>query len=72
MVLAGLQLMRGKRTLRRQTKRTDLGSECGRGTDFTTGRTEVDDLDLGGIEFGSCSCLARLSQPIRGMILTHG
>lgn len=43
----------GKRTLWRQTERTDLGGECGRGTDFTTSRTEVDDLNLGGIEFGS-------------------
>ena len=43
----------GKRTLGRKTKRTNLGRECGRGTDFTTRRTEVDDLDLGGIELGS-------------------
>ena len=43
------------RTLGRETERTDLGGERGGGTDFTTGRTEVDDLDLGGIELGSCS-----------------
>jgi len=43
------------RTLGRETERTDLGGESGRGTDFTTGRTEVDHLDLGGIELGSCS-----------------
>jgi hypothetical protein len=62
----------GVRTLGRETERTDLGGESGGGTDFTTGRTEVDDLDLGGIELGSCRSLARLSQPIRRTILTHG
>jgi hypothetical protein len=45
----------GIRTLGRETERTDLGGKGGGGTDFTTGRTEVDDLDLGGIELGSCS-----------------
>jgi len=58
--------------LGRKTKRTNLGRECGRGTDFTTRRTEVDDLDLGGIELGSWVELAWLSQPIRMTILTHG
>jgi hypothetical protein len=43
----------GRHTLRRETKRTDLGGERGRGTDFTTSGTKVDDLDLGGIELGS-------------------
>lgn len=40
-------------TLGRETERTDLGSERGRGTDFTTRRTEVDNLNLGGIDLGS-------------------
>ena len=52
---SALAWVRGVRTLGRETERTDLGSEGGGGTDFTTGRTEVDDLDLGGIELGSCS-----------------
>lgn len=43
----------GGRTLWRQTEGTDLGGECGGGTDFTTSRTEVDDLNLGGIELRS-------------------
>jgi hypothetical protein len=63
----------GEHTLRRETERTDLGRKCGRGSDFTTRRTEVDDLDLAGIELGSFCALARLSQPsTRRMILTHG
>lgn len=37
-----------------ETKRTDLRGEGGRGTDFTTSGPKVDDLDLGGIELGSC------------------
>lgn len=41
--------------LGRQTQRTDLGSEGGRGTNFTTGGAKVDDLDLIGIELGSCT-----------------
>ena len=51
---------REKRTLGRKTKGTDLGSERRRGTDFTTSGSQVDDLNLGGIEFGSCACLAGL------------
>jgi hypothetical protein len=62
----------GIRTLGRETERTDLGGKSGRGTNLTTGGTEVDDLDLGGVELGSCRSLARLSQPIRRTILTHG
>jgi hypothetical protein len=58
--------------LGRETERTDLGGKSGRGTNLTTGGTEVDDLDLGGVELGSCRSLARLSQPIRRTILTHG
>ena len=52
---SAVALYQGVRTLGRETERTDLGGESGGGTDFTTGRTEVDDLDLGGIELGSCS-----------------
>jgi len=37
----------------RQTERTDLGGERGRSTNFTTSRTEVDNLHLGGIDLGS-------------------
>jgi hypothetical protein len=43
----------GVRTLGGETKGTDLGSERRGGTNFTTGGTEVDDLNLGGIELGS-------------------
>jgi hypothetical protein len=39
--------------LGRQTQRTNLGSKCRLSTDFTTGRSEVDDLHLIGIEFRS-------------------
>lgn len=35
-----------------ETKRTDLRSKGRRGTNLTTGGTEVDDLDLVGIELG--------------------
>ena len=53
-------LILGKRTLGRETKGTDLGGKRGGGTDFTTSGAQVDDLNLGGIEFGSCACLAWL------------
>ena len=43
----------GVLTLWRQTEGTNLGRKRGRGTDLTTGRAEVDDLNLGGIELGS-------------------
>lgn len=33
-----------------ETKRTDLGSECGRSTNLTTSGTEVDNLLLVGVE----------------------
>lgn len=36
-----------------ETKRTNLRSQSRRGTNLTTGGTEVDDLDLTGIELGS-------------------
>lgn len=35
-----------------ETKRTNLGGKCGRGTDLTTGGTEVDDLDFVGVLLG--------------------
>lgn len=41
--------------LRRQTQRTDLGGKCRLSTNLTTGGTEVDNLHLIGIEFGSYS-----------------
>ena len=53
-----LKWLLGVRTLWRQTERTDLGGERGGGTDFTTRRTEVDDLNLGGIELGSWSVVS--------------
>jgi hypothetical protein len=56
LIFDALHRATGVRTLRRQTEGTDLGGERGGGTDFTTGRTEVDDLDLGGIELGSFMC----------------
>lgn len=39
--------------LGRKTERTDLGRKGGRGTDLTSGGTEVDNLLLVGIELGS-------------------
>jgi hypothetical protein len=39
--------------LGRKTERTDLGRKSGRGTDLTSGGTEVDNLLLVGIELGS-------------------
>jgi hypothetical protein len=39
--------------LGRKTERTDLGRKSGRGTDLTSGGTEVNDLLLVGIELGS-------------------
>ena len=39
--------------LGRKTERTDLGRKGGRGTDLTSGGTEVNDLLLVGIELGS-------------------
>lgn len=39
--------------LGRETERTDLGRKGGRGTDLTSGGTEVNDLLLIGVEFGS-------------------
>lgn len=39
--------------LGRKTERTDLGRKGGRGTDLTSGGTEVNDLLLIGVEFGS-------------------
>lgn len=41
--------------LGRQTQRTDLGSQSGLGTDFTTSHTQVNDLHLIGVELGSCN-----------------
>ena len=35
-----------------KTERTNLGRKGGRSTDLTTSGTEVDDLDLVGIELG--------------------
>jgi len=37
----------------RETERTNLWRKSGGGTNLTTGGTEVDDLDLGGIELWS-------------------
>ena len=71
--------------LRRQTERTDLGRKRGRSTNLTTGGTEVDDLLLVGVEFGSwrwarlnqhmrvgVSAIARLQPSREEAILTHG
>lgn len=71
--------------LGRKTERTDLGRKGGRGTDLTSGGTEVNDLLLVGVEFGSFakSALARrrghdrasvkAEEPrIEEVILTHG
>jgi len=38
-----------------ETKRTDLRGKSRRCTNFTTSGTKVDDLDLVGIELGSCT-----------------
>ena len=56
----------GKRTLWRQTERTDLGRKGGGGTDLTSSGTEVDNLLLVGIELGSFTIISALSQGGRG------
>lgn len=43
-----------------ETKRTDLGGKSGRGTDLTSGGTEVNDLLLVGVEFGSFIAISAL------------
>lgn len=67
-----------------ETKRTDLRSESRRGTDLTTSGAEVDNLNLVGIELGSCKrmklarCRCRCTSACAGQpafertILTHG
>lgn len=52
--------------LGRKTERTDLGRKGGRGTDLTSGGTEVDNLLLVGIELGSFTIISALSQGGRG------
>lgn len=61
--------------LRRQTERTDLGGERGRGADLTTGRAQVDDLYLIGVELGcyiSYILAMAAGAQINRTILTHG
>lgn len=58
--------------LGRQTQRTDLGSEGGRGTNFTTGGAKVDDLHLIGIELGSCTALLILFSLLFAIQLPKG
>ena len=72
--------------LGRKTERTDLGRKGGRGTDLTSGGTEVNDLLLVGVEFGSFFAISALAhrrgydrasvkteEPrIEEVILTHG
>lgn len=73
--------------LGRKTERTDLGRKGGRGTDLTSGGTEVNDLLLVGIELGSFAisyqhcrtgreyvrASRRAEEPrIEEVILTHG
>ena len=72
--------------LGRKTERTDLGRKGGRGTDLTSGGTEVNDLLLVGVEFGSFFAISALvhrrghdrasvktEEPrIEEVILTHG
>jgi hypothetical protein len=47
-----------RHTLWRETEGTNLGRKRGRGTDFASSCAEVDDLDLVGIEFGSCRAVS--------------
>lgn len=67
--------------LGRQTQRTDLGGKCRLSSNLTTGGTEVDDLHLIGVEFGSYSQRKKIlmlaiawqkNAATKEMILTHG
>lgn len=58
-----------------ETKRTDLGGKSGRGTDLTSGGTEVNDLLLVGVELGSFAVsvlTCRKSSELQPELSSHG